>query len=68
MEFEWDPDKNEANLRKHHVDFEGAKSIWDASALLAQSSQPKHAEERFIAIGLYKGRELTVVIPCGRSR
>ena len=61
MEFEWDPDKSDANLKKHHIDFEGAKTIWEGRVLELESLQRQHAEDRFLAIGLYKGREITVV-------
>ena len=61
MEFEWNPEKNEANLRKHGIDFEGAKTIWEGRVLEVQSRQRYHAEIRYLAIGLYRGREITVV-------
>ena len=61
MDFEWDPAKNEANLKKHGIDFTGAQMIWDGSVITLQSAQEQHGEIRYLAIGLYKGREITVV-------
>ena len=61
MDFEWDSAKNETNLHKHSIDFEAAKTIWDGPVVTLQSSQPHHREIRHLAIGLYKGREITVV-------
>jgi len=61
MEFEWDVEKNEANLKNHGIDFEGAKTIWNGRVVEVQSSQSHHGEIRYLAIGLYKGREITVV-------
>ena len=61
MEFEWDTNKNEANLEKHGIDFEGARTIWDGRIVEVQSSQRHHGEARYLAIGLYKGREIAIV-------
>jgi len=33
VEFQWDPRKNRANLRKHHIGFEAAKRIFDGPYL-----------------------------------
>ena len=61
MDFEWDSTKNEANIKKHGIDFSGAQTIWDGYVVTLQSIQKYHGEIRFLAIGLYKGREITVV-------
>ena len=61
MSFEWDEAKNEANLAKHGIDFQGAQTIWETTVVTLQSSQPHSGEVRYLAIGLYKGREITVV-------
>ena len=59
MEFEWDPDKNEANIRKHGFDFEEA-----AQVLLDdyyQERSDRGGERRWIAVGALRGRIITVV-------
>ena len=33
MNFEWDRDKNEANLKKHGIGFDEAKHIFDGPTL-----------------------------------
>ncbi|NKB65781.1 MAG: BrnT family toxin [Candidatus Latescibacteria bacterium] len=61
MNFEWDSAKNDANLEKHGIDFHGAQSIWQDVVVTFQSPQSQHGETRFLAIGLYKEREIAVV-------
>ncbi len=61
MDFEWDPAKNESNLNKHGIDFTGAQTIWDRPVLTLQNTQPYRGEIRYLAIGLYQDREITVV-------
>ena len=61
MDFEWDATKNEANIKKHSIDFSGAQTIWDGYVVALQSIQKYNGEIRFLAIGLYEGREITVV-------
>ena len=61
MNFEWDPAKKEANLEKHGIDFQGVQSIWDGTVVTFQSAQHHHGEVRYLAIGLYQGREIAVV-------
>ena len=34
-QFEWDPQKDEANLKKHGLSFERARTIWDEENLLS---------------------------------
>ena len=50
MIFEFDPSKNESNIRKHNVSFEEAAEIWmdpDLLILLAK----RRGEKRKLAIG-----------------
>ena len=70
MNFEWDPAKNDANIEKHGIDFHGAQTIWDSVVVTFQSVQSHHGEPRYLAIGLYQGREIAVVYTLreGRTR
>ena len=47
MEFEFDPAKSEANLRKHNIDFKEAQALWNdkhAALIAARSdSEPRGA-------------------------
>ena len=62
MKFDWDPIKNKKNIKKHGVDFEEAKAVFqDEMALEIYDEENSDDEDRFIIIGLSsKSRELTV--------
>jgi uncharacterized protein len=70
VEFEWDPEKNRANLAKHGIDFEGAISIFEGRVLERLAGKRDHGELRFIAFGVANGHELAVVytLRAGRRR
>ena len=68
MRFEWDPNKNEANQRKHGVSFEEASSVfYDENALLISDPDHSDDEERFILLGLSRRLRLLVVCHCLRE-
>jgi len=62
MIFEWDPDKNKSNMKKHGVDFEDAESVFqDEMALELFDDEHSKDEDRYIIIGISsKTRELMV--------
>ena len=66
MKFEWDPEKNEVNLKKHGVSFEEAESVFeDEQAITIYDEKHSGEEDRFIIIGINrKLRELTVCHCC----
>jgi len=48
MDFEFDPTKSDANLRKHGIDFQAAQALWRDPALLeipARTSGESRSEE-----------------------
>ena len=52
MTYEWDPAKAAANVKKHHVSFEEAASVFlDASALTFWDPDHSAEEDREITIG-----------------
>jgi uncharacterized DUF497 family protein len=59
MLFEWDEGKRTTNFAKHHIDFEGAKRIFDGPTF--ERMESRHGEERLFAIGLMEGIEIVVV-------
>ncbi len=63
MEFEWDPNKAAANLRKHSVSFDEAATVL-ANPLSITVSDPDHSQEedRFITVGLSYYRRLLIVV------
>jgi len=68
LRFEWNEKKAVANLKKHGVSFENAKSVfWDEAALLLADEHHSDDEERFHLLGLdWSSREL-VVCHCYRQ-
>jgi uncharacterized DUF497 family protein len=62
LRFEWDPRKAAANLRKHGVSFEEARTVfYDESALLRPDEEHSDKEDRFLLLGL-SGRLRTLVV------
>jgi uncharacterized DUF497 family protein len=62
MEFEWDAQKAKANLAKHKVSFDEAKTVFDDSLFLIFADLDHSFEEkRFIIIGESNKRKLLVV-------
>lgn len=52
MEFEWDPDKEQSNVKKHQVDFAEAKTVFN-DPLEVTIPDPTHSlgENRFPSLG-----------------
>lgn len=61
MSYEWDPNKEKSNLRKHGVKFADAVGVFeDENAITIEDDDEK--EERFITIGMdFLNRILVVV-------
>ncbi len=60
--FEWDPQKAAANLRKHAVRFERAASVFqDPEALTLFDRKHSQLEDRWITLGLDNQGALLVV-------
>lgn len=68
LRIEWDPHKAAANLRKHGVSFDEAKSAFhDENAKLIDDPDHSSDEERFILLGLSLSLRLIVVCHCYRG-
>jgi hypothetical protein len=61
MDFEFDPTKSDANLRKHGIDFQAAQALWRDPALLEIPARTS-GESRFLVIGRLRGRHWSAVI------
>lgn len=62
MKFEWDPEKAEANLKKHKVAFDEAKTVFrDPMYLLFADPDHSVSERRFLALGRSKQDRLLIV-------
>jgi uncharacterized DUF497 family protein len=63
MKFEWDPDKSEANLKKHGISFNEAATVF-GDPLAITFNDPDHSigEHRFLTFGLSRANQLMVVV------
>lgn len=59
MRYEWDERKRLSNLEKHGLDFFDADVVFESSHVITPS--PDSREERFLAIGTFDGRFVTVI-------
>ena len=68
LKFEWDLKKAAANLRKHGVGFEDARTVFaDENAKLIDDPDHSEDEDRFVLLGLSSSLRLLVVCHCYRS-
>lgn len=51
MRFEWDEAKNGINIRKHGIDFEDVKEMFDHPMLSFSDDRECYGEERWVGIG-----------------
>lgn len=69
IKFEWDSSKAAANLKKHQVSFEEAKSVFfDEFAVQFFDEERSHDEERFLMLGYSSGARLLIVCHCERDQ
>lgn len=69
IHFEWDPAKNTLNIRKHHVSFEEASTVFlDENGLLIADPDHSDEEDRFILLGLSSTLRILIVCHCYRSK
>lgn len=61
MIFEWDENKNQANIQKHGLDFEMAKVLFDGDLLVVPDLRVEYNEPRFIGYGKIDNRLVVVV-------
>jgi uncharacterized DUF497 family protein len=67
LRFEWDERKAAANLRKHGVAFEEARTVFlDERALLIPDPEHSADEDRFVLLGLSVRLRTLVVCHCYR--
>ena len=68
LRFGWDERKAAANLKKHGVSFEEAKSaFYDERARLIDDPDHSEDEDRFVLLGLSSALRLLVVCHCHRG-
>jgi len=54
VQFEWDDNKNELNIKKHGIDFKDAKDIFHYPLLTMEDTKHNYGEQRWIALGWIK--------------
>ena len=68
MRFEWDARKAKANLRKHGVSFEEARSVFnDRDGKLEFDHYHSEFEDRFLLLGVSNKDHVLLVSHCYRS-
>ena len=68
MRIIWDEKKNRENIRKHHVSFEEAQTVfYDPNGKLIDDPDHSDEEDRYIILGLSKILHLLVVCHCYRE-
>jgi uncharacterized DUF497 family protein len=68
MRFAWDTSKAAANLKKHQVSFDEAKTVFfDDFAVQFFDEEHSDTEERFIMLGMSSNARLLVVCHCERA-
>lgn len=67
MNYEWDENKNQLNIRKHGVDFQLAKRIFEQPVLTVLDTRNDYGEEREISIGLVDGVLMLTVVHTDRE-
>jgi len=60
MSFDWDEQKRRLNIEKHGLDFFDVGAVFEAPHVVVPSAY-SGKEERFLAVGLFEGRFVTVV-------
>jgi len=68
IHFEWNKKKNEANLKKHGICFEEAKSVfYDQNAIEFFDEEHSHDEQRFLLLGFSDKLRLLLICHCFRK-
>ncbi len=61
MKFEWDENKNEANIRKRGIDFNDIPEIFHGPMIVNFDDRIDYNEERYIGIGVLRTLVAVVV-------
>ena len=68
MRFEWDPNENRENIKKHKVSFEEAKTVfYDDGAIIFDDPDHSESEERFLLLGFSMKSRMLIVCHCYRN-
>ena len=68
LHFEWDPQKDLTNQKKHGISFAEASTVFeDINALVINDPEHSEDEERFVILGFSLQANLLVVCHCYRA-
>ena len=67
MEFEWDEDKNQSNIRKHGIGFERVKTIFRGPTTVLSEEVTLDGELRELTIGILDGIVFLAVVHTDRA-
>ena len=62
MEFDWDENKNKSNQKKHGIDFNDAKEVFeDESSVISEDLRKDYGENRWKIVGKIYGSIISVI-------
>ncbi len=61
MKFEWDQQKNQANIANHELDFADAFRIFSLPLRVSLDERQNYGEDRWIGLGMLDGRVIVIV-------
>ncbi len=64
LKFEWDPNKNEINKKKHGLSFATAKKVFYNEFAILFDDPDHSVEECFLIIGSIKSEQICIVCHC----
>ena len=67
MDFEWDSDKAEANIKKHGVSLSEGDGVLNDPLALTVEDDAAEGEQRFVTIGMNAFGSLMVVVHTSRN-
>ncbi len=66
--FEWDEEKDRANVKKHDISFEEASTVFmDENARIIADPDHSDEEDRFVMMGVSRNMNILVVCHCYRK-
>lgn len=68
MRFEWDENKNASNRRKHEIDFETARLVFEDAFHVTDEAKTVKSEKRWITVGSVEGIIIVAVLHTDRGR
>ena len=68
LQFNWDPEKAQSNVRKHGITFEEAKGVfYDDKAIEFYDDEHSEWEDRFLLLGVSSNSRLLLICHCYRG-